>query len=242
MKTFLDGSMLSMNRLILLILPAFLGCASPQFVITSDPGQADVFLRGTGANAKKPIGKTPITMSNADFKAAVGADAPSGGYFPLIIEKDGFVSETFMVPAARFGTMMTRLDAKLQPVTAEIAGNAKKQEQTAKDILDRLFLAQKYALTQQFERAHMELDGLIKDHPTFARALSMRASIYFAQRNFPESLKWYEEALKADPQMDEAVRMTAKIRAVQSGQLRLPATAQDPATAAPQAPVKGKKK
>jgi tetratricopeptide (TPR) repeat protein len=147
-----------------------------------------------------------------EFKQIIGPGVPSGQYLPITIEKPGFDSETVAIPASRFGTLITDVNIKLK------AGTKREHEQnTAKMIIDRLFLAQKYALTQQFERAQAELDRILEDFPTFARAMSMRASIYYAQKNFPESLKWYELALKADPQMEDAVKVSAKIRALQSG-------------------------
>lgn len=223
-----------------LVSAAMMGCSTAMFTVTSDPLQADVYFQDPNstdkAAEKKPLGKTPLTMTNAELKAALGPGISSGQYFPLIVEKSGFTTEVFEVPAARFGTMLTKLDVKLKAVPLE--QSSKVQEKSAKAMVDRLFLAQKFALTQQFERAHAELDRLLVDFPDFARALSMRASIYYAQKNLPESLKWYEEALKLDPQMEEAVRMTAKIRNGQPGDaLRLPAgQSGTPAAVQPAAP------
>lgn len=201
-----------------LALVALSGCSTAMITVTSTPPQADVFYQAPGGKEKTVIGKTPISMPVAEFKKLVGDAATSGQYFPLTVEKQGFGTETLQIPASKWGTLITSIDVKLKE------GDKQKQqeEKTAKAIIEHLFLAQRYALTQQFERANIELDKILVDFPTFARALSMRASIYYAQKNFVESLKWYEEALKADPNMDDAVKMTAKIRALQSG--RVPAT------------------
>ena len=102
-------------------------------------------------------------------------------------------------------------------------GEGPKEERLAKDVLDHLFLAQKLALSAQYERAQIEIDHILTDFPGFPRALSMRASIYFAQKNYTESLRWYEEALKSDPQMEDAVKMAAKVRVLAGG--RVPASA-----------------
>ena len=46
----------------------------------------------------------------------------------------------------------------------------------------------------------------------------MRASIYLAQNKIEESLKWYEDALKIDPQMEDVIRIMAKIKETSNSQ------------------------
>lgn len=193
----------------------FLSGCSSVFEVKSDPQQADVFVQDKKTGDKKPIGKTPLALPKSELRKTVG-DVKPGEFITFVVEKPGYISQSFNVPATGFGNMGTLLDVKLKEGTTE------KEARVAKEILDRLFLAQKFALSQQFERAHMELDKIVEQFPTFTRALSMRASIYYAQKNYAESLRWYEEALKLDPQMEDAVRMTAKVRSLMSG--RLPAS------------------
>jgi tetratricopeptide (TPR) repeat protein len=213
------------------------GCSfTSDFMVKSDPLQADIFVQNPKTGEKKPLGKTPLEIPSSDIRNLIGNDIGPGEYFNVIIEKQGYVSQSVTIPATRFGTMATQLDVKLKE------GTDVKEQRLAADILNHLFVAQKLALQQQFERAQIELDKIIGPFPTFARALSMRASIYYAQKNYADSLKWYEEALKADPQMDDAIKMIAKVRTLQG--IREPAsatTAPPPAspTAAPTAPDKG---
>jgi tetratricopeptide (TPR) repeat protein len=186
------------------------GCAT-SFVVNSEPLQSEVFIYNSKSGEKKTLGKTPLKLTMSEVQKVVAEDVNSGEYFKVSVEKNGFVSESFLIPSTRFGTMVTTLTVKLK------SGESEKEARIARDILNHLFLAQKLALTKQYERAQVELDKILADFPAFARALSMRASIYFAQNNFTESLKWYEEALKADPQMEDAVRMAAKVRSLQGG-------------------------
>ncbi len=184
------------------------GCAST-FVVKSDPLQADVSFLDPKTGEKKALGKTPLEMKTSAVKEAVGDGVSSGEYFTILVGAKGYVTEKFSIPATRFGTLVTKLDVKLK------AGTDEKEIHMAKEVLDHLFLAQKFANAKEFDRAQVELDRVINDFPEFGRALSMRASIYFVQQKYDESLKWYEKALKADPQLDDAVRMTAKINQMQ---------------------------
>jgi tetratricopeptide (TPR) repeat protein len=199
-----------------------IACSTPSFVVKSEPLQADVFIQDVKTGDKKLIGKTPLQMPIPEVKKIAGDSLTSGEFFTVSVEKTGFISQSFNVPATRYGTTLSQLDVKLKE------GTVPKELRLAKEILDHLFVAQKFAVAQQFERAQIELDKILAPFPDFARALSMRASIYYAQKNYPESLKWYEEALKANPEMDEAVKMVAKVKTLQSG--RTPASSTSEAT------------
>lgn len=179
--------------------------------IKSDPIQTEVFVIDAKTGEKKSIGKTPLELPANSVKDAGGEVVESGAYFPLIFEKEGYVPQKLLVPATRFGTLVTAIDVKLKQ------GTGPKEDHVAKTILDRLFLAQSLARNREFERAQIELDKVLTDSPNFARALSMKGSIYFVQKNYSESLNWYQKALSADPQMEEAVKMTARIRSLQGG-------------------------
>lgn len=191
---------------LVLLSAALSGCASV-FTVKTDPVEADIHVVDSKGE-KKSLGKGPLQMTTADLNAVLGDEVASGEYFTVEVSKAGYTAERFLVPAARFGTLVTSLDVKL---------TAGKDQRLAKDILEHLFLAQKLANSGQFERAQIELDKVLAGAPDFSRALSMRGSIYYVQKNYAESLKWYEAALAADPRMEDAVQMTARIRAIQKG-------------------------
>ncbi len=197
------------------------GCAH-KFKVQSEPIEADVFFVNPKSQEKKLVGKTPLELPMSEVREKVGDEMVSGEFFTVSVEKAGHVTQTFLLPAAQFGTLVTELSVPL------VQGTTPKEERFAKSVLDRLFLAQKFALSQQYERALIELDKILSDFPGFARALSMKASIYFAQKNFSESLKFYEQALLSDPQMEDAVKMVARVKAIQSGR--------DPAATTPRGP------
>jgi tetratricopeptide (TPR) repeat protein len=200
------------------------GCAS-SFKVKGEPVGADVFVL-TGKNGeKKSLGKTPLEMPQAALKQALGESVATGEFFTVGVEKAGFITEKYTVPASRFGTLVTELDVKLK------SGDNPREARAASDLLNHLFLAQKLANAKEFERAQAELDRILTEFPDFPRALSMRGSIYFVQKNLAESAKWYEKATQADPQMEDAVKMLAKIRELDGG--RTPAAASTAAAGAP---------
>lgn len=176
------------------------------FKVTSEPADAEVYVLVGESKEKKLVGKTPLEIPIEEVTAALGATVSPGEFFTVEVAKQGFKPQSFNLPGNRFGTSVTQLDVKL------LEGKSDKEMQTAQDILNRMFLAQKLAVSQQYERALIELDQILTQYPTFARALSMKGSIYLAKKNYEESLKWYELALKEDPQMDETIKLAVRVR------------------------------
>ncbi len=205
-----------LTSIVVILSLALSACAGSKFIVKSDPLQADVFVENPKTGQKKQIGVTPLEIPLSNVKETVGEEVVSGEYFTVVIEKKGFVSQRVAVPATRFGTLVTRIEAPLK------AGEDQKQNQLASEILDHLFVAQKLALAKEYERAQAELDKILAIAPDFARAHSMMGSVYFLQKKFPESLHAYEKALKNDPKMEEAIKMIARINGQDPS--RLPAS------------------
>lgn len=189
-----------------LISVLLVGCVTPKFIVKSDPPDAQVLILVPEKDEKKTLGKTPLEQKTQDLRELIGKDLQAGDTMTVQIEKEGYQTESFMIPVTRYGTLVSSLEVKLKE------DNSKMEEKNAKSLLNHLFLAQKFALEQQYERAHIELDKILEKFPNFPRALSMRGAIYYTQKNYPESLKWYEEAIKYDPQMEDIVKMVSKIR------------------------------
>jgi len=183
------------------------GCAS-NLTIDSKPPQTEVFYVNQKSGEKKSIGVTPIQMPMLDFKSKIGEDLQPGEFYKLKFEKKGFQTEEYHIPVSRFGTLATKLNVTLP----EVKESSAQEEEQARTLIDRLFSAQRLAQLKEFERAQIEIDKIIADHPKFSRAMTMRAAIYFAQNNIQESIKWYEEALKIEPHMEDVIKILAKIK------------------------------
>lgn len=189
--------------LLLSSVAVIVGCSGPRLRVQSEPSDVEVFIAHQTSKDRKPIGKTPleITFQELNEKAAISSDA--GDYAILIFDSKAIEPEKVLVPLMSIGMKTTVVKVKLEP---------RQDIKFAGDILQRLHNAQKFAQAGQYERAQIECDKVLESDPEFVRALSMKASIYYVQKNFDESLKWYEKALAADPAFDEAIKMIAKIK------------------------------
>lgn len=171
--------------------------------IQSNPSNAEVFVSQQNSTDKKSLGKTPLSLNYRDLTEKAGGAPNSGEFLILSFELKDHETEKLLFPAQPFGTTKTEVLVKMTP---------SKDLSLAKDILTRLHNAQKFALNQQYERALIETDKVLEIDPTVIRALSMKGSIYYVQKNYAEAIKWFEKALAVDNTFDEAIRMINKIK------------------------------
>ena len=182
----------------------FVGCGST-LVITSDPSDAKVYLKKPGGTDKVELGVTPLEIRTSEVQEKADIANNSNEYRELIVVKDGYGSQNLFLPPTRFTTLKTQIFAKLDKTTdSEIA----KGEQ----MVQHLFNAQKFAHKSDFEKAHLELEKSLAISPDFVRAISMKATIYYLEGKYAESLVWYEKALQLEPEYEEAVKMISAVR------------------------------
>lgn len=133
------------------------GCAT-KLAIQSEPTAAEVFVSQEYSTEKKSLGKTPLEISYSELNQKSGGTPKAGEFLVLSIEAKDFESEKILLPAAPFGATGSNVNVKLV---------ASKDANQAKNILDRLHNAQKFAQSAQFERAHIETDKVLEIDPKF---------------------------------------------------------------------------
>lgn len=182
-------------------------CASKPFKLTSEPDNAKVYLLVGEEQEKKSIGQTPLIKTKKEIEELIDGDLNAGSTLNLVFEKDGYQTKELWVPSAAGGSLGIDIQVSL------LEGPSSSDEtKTADQIVDKLFLAQNFARTEQFERALIEIDALLKKFPKLSRAFSMKGAILYANSSFKESLEAYEKALDLNPELKTALEMSAKIR------------------------------
>lgn len=182
-------------------------CSTAPFKVVSEPDNANVFLIVPETNERKPLGLTPITKTKDEINELLDKQLTDGGMINLVFEKDGYSNKEVWIPSAAGGDL--GIDVS---VTLTEGKSAKEEMKVANDIIGKLFLAQSYARTQQFERALIELDKVLEAFPEFDRALTMKGAVLYGQGSFKTSLEAYEKALEINPELRSALDMSAKIR------------------------------
>lgn len=194
-----------MSKWVLLVICMYaVGCGST-LVITSDPSDAKVYLKKPGGSDRVELGVTPLEIRTSEVQEKADIANNSNEYRELIVVKDGYGSQNLFLPPTRFTTLKTQIFAKLDKTPdSEVA----KGEQ----MVQHLFNAQKFAQKTDFEKAHLELEKSLAISPDFVRAISMKATVYYLEGKYAESLVWYEKALQLEPEYEEAVKMISAVR------------------------------
>jgi tetratricopeptide (TPR) repeat protein len=206
------------------------GCSTAVVVVKSEPSDAEVSTREPRSGARKSLGKTPLRIDSENLFNLPSSLATSDGTFvELIINKEGYESGHYFVPTEALARKEVDLDIKLFPGAQE--------DGVARNLLEALFSAQRFAELGEFEHAQAEVDKALGMSPGFPRAYTMRGSIFYLQKRYADALKAYEQALVLDPKMEEAMRMIAQIRNLkQSGGAPAAAVPAPSATEPPPAP------
>ncbi len=169
----------------------------------SEPSDVEVFASAQNSNQKKSLGKTPLEIKYSELYEKAGFTPSNGEFLSITLEGKDYDVEKLLLPPAPYGLTSSQMFVKLTPL---------KDVSQAKEILQKLHIAQKFAQAAQFERALVEIDKVLEVDPKFIRALSLKGSVYYLQKNFDEALKWFEKALSLDGSFEEAIKMITKIK------------------------------
>ena len=200
------------------VICGLLQACSHAVILRSEPSGADIFVTPDGSKDSVLLGQTPLKISAAELEKKANHSWTTQDLMEFVIKKDGYKTDRVKIPGNRIGVTEVTLYSKLEIGTLEgaVAGTA----------LQHLMNAQKFANNKEFDRAHLEVDlslNLIHDFP---RSLSMKGTIYFLQQKYTDSLRYFEAALKQDPNLDDAVKMIAYItKKSQTAPTRIPASA-----------------
>jgi tetratricopeptide (TPR) repeat protein len=179
------------------------GCTS-NIIIRSDPSDATVYARLPGTQDTKSIGKTPLTMNIKTLEKELRISPATGDFVEFIFEKDGYQTETLLVPPTRMVTAETTLGVKLK--------SGPSQGQIVDSLLQYIDNAQKFTQNKEFERALIEIDRALQINSSFVRAITLKGSIYFLTAKYDQALVWFEKALLVDPKNQDSLKMISHIR------------------------------
>ncbi|MEK7691798.1 MAG: tetratricopeptide repeat protein, partial [Bdellovibrionota bacterium] len=192
-------------------LAASIGCSS-RWIVRSEPDGADVYVISGATGARAKIGLTPLDIGAWEIEEKLNGFS-SGDFVEVQIERQGFELERIFVSSPRLGVSRTQIKARLA-----VAGREFPLKPRSNDLLKRIYAAQRFAELGEYELAQRELSIALEIEPKFSRAAAMRGHFYLAQGRIEESIRWYDEALRIDPGLDEAIRMASVSRKLLRGE------------------------
>ncbi len=186
-----------------LALAVVAGCTNLKVVVRSEPSGAEVWIKDRLTGKRNILGITPLEVSPDAIDWVLGASKDSNkDYWEVLISKEGYQTAQYFLPR-KSGTSVSGLTATLVPGV---------DDERAKVVIERLFTAQNYAVKGVFDKAHKEVDHVLRTWPRFGRAYTMRGSIYILQRKYQDALEAYETAQFVDATLTEAKLMAAELR------------------------------
>lgn len=172
------------------------GCASNQLTVESTPEGADVYV--VGNNSKQKVGKTPMTLTNSN------APALFKDTIQVSVQKEGFKSESFMVPPAST-TANGRISAQLAQMDSATTTN--EVSEGVAQIL-RMIYKKNYG---EAERSLSTYTTKFANVPIFWDLLG---NVHYLQKNLDRALSSYQTSLSLNPQNAETQRMIGKIKSM----------------------------
>jgi tetratricopeptide (TPR) repeat protein len=161
--------------------------------IKSTPTVADIFVTVPGKQEARLIGKTP-------FESKVGAlaDIANEGPIHVLIKKDGYFSQSYIVPNLFSGGLT--IDANLNP---DVPSSYKEINR----IVSLAFEGERYVLQKRFDDALKNVDEIKKINPNIVVAFHLLGTINYLKNQYRESRFAWIRALELDPNDSEAKAM-----------------------------------
>ncbi|MCB0364483.1 MAG: tetratricopeptide repeat protein [Bdellovibrionaceae bacterium] len=200
-----------MLYLLIGVVPVFFGCQTATLNVQTSPDEAEVFAVYPGQQPAK-LGKTPLKVeSQALF-------AHPGDSFKLLVQKEGFFTEQFLVPKSLFAANV-KLDIAMKENKAPVA--CTEQDAAVEEVARNVAQAQSFIQAKRYEGAVRILLNLSDRFPNSSVVYDLLGNAYYLMKDLESALGNYEKSLRLSPNNSETQRMVNKLKSIYS--IRAPA-------------------
>lgn len=185
---------------------ALAGCGTTGLRVESDPPGADVYVVSDG-QAPRKVGQTPY----------LSTETLSSQPAQLTISKEGFRSETILVPSFRMAAS-GRAYAKLEPASAGLAGGAAcaLSDEAIQELSGGVAEAQALIGARNLDEAERKLNALITRHSNVGVVYNLLGNVHYLRKDVAKALAAYKRALEISPSSSETARMIKKLNDIRS--------------------------
>ena len=182
------------------------GCGTAGLRVESDPPGADVYIVSDG-QAPRKVGQTPYLSTET-----LGSQPAQ-----LTISKEGFRSETILVPSFRMAAS-GRAYAKLEPGSAGAAGGAAcaLSDESIQELSGGVAEAQALIGARNLDEAERKLNALITRHSNVGVVYNLLGNVHYLRKDVVKALAAYKRALEISPNSSETARMIKKLNDIRS--------------------------
>jgi tetratricopeptide (TPR) repeat protein len=190
------------------------GCGTGNLRVVSNPEKADIYVTPEGEQPKK-IGETPLNVS------ADAINPGRGRYVNVSVRKEGFESESVLVPVNLFGNSVD-ISAKLeQTVLPKVCID---QSAAVEKISRGVATVQAMMNRGSPEEARQKINDLLSEYSGVSVLYDLLGNVHYVQKNLEQALASYQRSLSIEPNNMDTQRMVTKIRSIV--EIRVPAGGQ----------------
>lgn len=179
--------------------------------VQTTPEGADVFVVYSGQQPTR-IGKTPLSVDSYPLSSQAGESVK------LIVEKEGFRPEHFLVPKTVFAASI-RLDIEMKE--SKLPAACTDQDAAVEEVARSIAQAQSYIQGRMFESALRTLQILNDRFPNSSVIFDLIGNTHYLMKDLEKALVAYQKSLKLNPNNSETIRMVNKLKQIYS--IRAPA-------------------
>lgn len=198
------------NAIIILISSLFIiaGCSSGAIRVESQPEGADVLLSMSGQPPRK-IGVTPMLVTDSNLVS-------SRDSFQLTLAKDGFISQSVVVPPSNMSREAT-VQIQLQNMPTQ--KNAEQSTVELQRVASAVSDIQGLLRGRRWDEAEGRITMMLTQYPTVATFHELMGTTLYLKKDLGRALASFRRASELNPTNLDLNRMINKIEG-----LRMPAS------------------
>lgn len=186
-------------------------CTTSMLTVQTSPEGADVYVVYPGQQPSR-LGKTPLSMDSYPLSSQPGDS------IKLIVEKEGFRAEHYLVPKTVFAASI-RLDIEMRE--SKLPAACTDQDAAVEEVARSVAQAQSHIQAKMYDNALRILKNLNDKFPNSSVVYDLMGNTHYLMKDLEKALISYEKSLRLSPNNSETQRMVVKLKQIYS--IRSPA-------------------
>ena len=196
----------ALKYLFLVLNLGLLSCTTGTLNVRTTPDEAEVLVVFPGQQPSR-LGRTPLSLDSDSLSGHAGDSVE------LILKKEGYSSEHFLIPKTTFAANI-RLDVALNESKLPVA--CADQDAAVEEVARSIAQAQSFIAAKMYEGALRILQNLGDRYPNSSVIYDLLGNAYYLMKDLEKALVAYQKSLKISPNNSETQRMVKKLSEIYS--------------------------
>lgn len=179
------------------------GCATSGLQVQSEPSGADVYFKSSEGTLTK-IGTTPLSLDESRLPHSRKA-------FQITLSKEGYLSEHFVIPAARM-PQETQISVSLKENLTN-----KNSESKLDHVASNVASIQQLIRNRDLDRAEQTLLLMVTQYPDVSTFHELLGNVFYLKKDLSQALTSYRRASALNPKSIETKNMIQRLSEFKAG-------------------------